>query len=84
VSSTEFSLGHNVRSKAEVDAVMKEAAQAVGATVVKKAQDTFWGGYSGTSKARMVISGRSPGIHNDGSRTEAQQALAADAATPRG
>jgi hypothetical protein len=49
VSSTEFSLGHNVRSKAEVDAVMKEA-QAAGATVVKKAQDTFWGGYSGYFK----------------------------------
>jgi catechol 2,3-dioxygenase-like lactoylglutathione lyase family enzyme len=45
-SSTEFSLGHNVRSRAEVDAVMKEA-RAAGATVVKKAQDTFWGGYSG-------------------------------------
>jgi catechol 2,3-dioxygenase-like lactoylglutathione lyase family enzyme len=49
VSSTEFSLGHNVRSKDEVDAVMKEA-QAAGATVVKKAQDTFWGGYSGYFK----------------------------------
>jgi catechol 2,3-dioxygenase-like lactoylglutathione lyase family enzyme len=49
VSSTEFSLGHNVRSKAEVDAVMKEA-QAAGATVVKEAQDTFWGGYSGYFK----------------------------------
>lgn len=49
VSSTEFSLGHNVRSKAEVDAAMKEA-QAAGATVVKKAQGTFWGGYSGYFK----------------------------------
>jgi hypothetical protein len=49
VSSTEFSLGHNVRSKAEVDAVMNEA-QAAGATVVKEAQDTFWGGYSGYFK----------------------------------
>jgi catechol 2,3-dioxygenase-like lactoylglutathione lyase family enzyme len=49
VSSTEFSLGHNVRSKAEVDAAMKEA-QAAGATIVKKAQDTFWGGYSGYFK----------------------------------
>jgi hypothetical protein len=49
VSSTEFSLGHNVRSKAEVDAATKEA-QAAGATIVKKAQDTFWGGYSGYFK----------------------------------
>jgi len=45
-SATEFTLGHNVAAKAEVDAVMREAAQA-GATVVKPAQDTFWGGYAG-------------------------------------
>ncbi len=45
-SATEFTLGHNVRSKAEVDAVMRDAARA-GATVVKPAQDTFWGGYAG-------------------------------------
>lgn len=43
---TGFTLGHNVASKAEVDAVMGEAARA-GATVVKAAQDTFWGGYAG-------------------------------------
>jgi catechol 2,3-dioxygenase-like lactoylglutathione lyase family enzyme len=45
-SSTEFTLGHNVSSKAEVDAVMKQAG-AAGATVVKPAHDTFWGGYAG-------------------------------------
>lgn len=45
-SATEFSLGHNVSSKAEVDAVMAQAA-AAGATIVKPAQDTFWGGYGG-------------------------------------
>jgi catechol 2,3-dioxygenase-like lactoylglutathione lyase family enzyme len=45
-SATELSLGHNVASKAEVDAVM-EQARAAGATIVKPAQDTFWGGYSG-------------------------------------
>lgn len=45
-SSLEFSLGHNVRTRAEVDAVMAEAAGA-GATIVKAAQDTFWGGYAG-------------------------------------
>lgn len=45
-SATEFSLGHNVASKAEVDAVMAQAV-AAGATIVKVAQDTFWGGYAG-------------------------------------
>ena len=41
-----FSLGHNVSSTEEVDAVMKQAA-AAGAVIVKPAQKTFWGGYSG-------------------------------------
>lgn len=41
-----FSLAHNVASKAEVDAVMREA-QAAGAHIGKPAQDTFWGGYAG-------------------------------------
>lgn len=45
-SATEFSLGHNVRDRDEVDSVMAEAAQA-GARVVKPAQETFWGGYAG-------------------------------------
>lgn len=45
-STTEFSLGHNVASRAEVDAVMEQAAKA-GARVVKPAQETFWGGYAG-------------------------------------
>jgi len=45
-SATEFSLGHNVASKAEVDAVMAQAKDA-GAHVVKPAGDTFWGGYAG-------------------------------------
>jgi len=44
--ATEITLGHNVASKAEVDAVMTQARQA-GATIVKAAHDTFWGGYSG-------------------------------------
>lgn len=43
---TEFTLGHNVASKAEVDAVMKQAKNA-GAVIVKPAHDTFWGGYAG-------------------------------------
>lgn len=45
-SATEFSIGHNVNSKGEVDDVMKEAAKA-GAKIVKEAQPAFWGGYSG-------------------------------------
>lgn len=45
-SALEFSIGHNVASKAEVDQVMEQARNA-GATIVKTAQDTFWGGYAG-------------------------------------
>ncbi|WP_178021802.1 VOC family protein [uncultured Paenibacillus sp.] len=45
-SSTEFTLGHNVASKSEVDQVM-EQAKAAGATIVVPPHDTFWGGYSG-------------------------------------
>ena len=45
-SPTEFTLGHNVNSKTEVDAVMQQAETA-GATIIKPAHDTFWGGYSG-------------------------------------
>lgn len=45
-SPSEFSIGHNVNSKAEVDEVMLQAEKA-GARIIKPAQDTFWGGYSG-------------------------------------
>lgn len=45
-SATEFTIGHNVSSKAEVDAVMEQARRA-GAVIVKPAHDTFWGGYAG-------------------------------------
>jgi len=45
-SATEFTIGHNVSSKEEVDAVMEQAREA-GATITKAAQDTFWGGYAG-------------------------------------
>jgi hypothetical protein len=44
-SGTEFTLGHNVSSKSEVDAVMKQARNA-GAVIAKPAADTFWGGYA--------------------------------------
>lgn len=43
---TEFTLGHNVTSKSEVDAIMEQAKSA-GAVIVKPARDTFWGGYAG-------------------------------------
>jgi hypothetical protein len=45
-SATELSLGHNVNSKTEVDAVMMQAKNA-GAAIIKSARDTFWGGYAG-------------------------------------
>ena len=45
-SATELSLGHNVSSRTEVDAVMEQARNA-GAVIVKPAQETFWGGYAG-------------------------------------
>lgn len=48
-SPTEFTLGHNVSSKTEVDAVMEQAKNA-GAVIVKPAQETFWGGYAGFFK----------------------------------
>jgi catechol 2,3-dioxygenase-like lactoylglutathione lyase family enzyme len=45
-SATDFTIGHNVASRAEVDAVMEQAKRA-GATIVKAAHETFWGGYAG-------------------------------------
>jgi len=44
-----FSLAHNVESEAEVDAVVNRAV-AAGATLAKKPQKVFWGGYSGYFK----------------------------------
>ncbi len=41
-----ITLAHNVRSQSEVDSAMSEAA-AAGATIARRAGDTFWGGYSG-------------------------------------
>jgi catechol 2,3-dioxygenase-like lactoylglutathione lyase family enzyme len=45
-SPTELTLGHNVASREDVDDVMTQARDA-GATIVKPAQPTFWGGYAG-------------------------------------
>ena len=39
-------LAHNVRSPAEVDAVLAEA-EAAGATIARPPSETFWGGYAG-------------------------------------
>lgn len=45
ISSTSFTIGHNVATREEVDVAMEEAARA-GAEIVKPAQDTFYGGYA--------------------------------------
>ncbi|MGH8247579.1 MAG: VOC family protein [Gammaproteobacteria bacterium] len=45
-SPVEFSIGHIVKSKQEVDAVMQQAEKA-GAKITDPANDRFWGGYSG-------------------------------------
>ena len=39
-------LAHNVRTREDVDELL-DVAVVAGATLVKSAQDTFWGGYSG-------------------------------------
>lgn len=44
-----FTLAHNVSSGTEVDKVVAQAV-AAGATLVKKPQKVFWGGYSGYFK----------------------------------
>jgi hypothetical protein len=45
-SPTEFSIGHNVRTKEDVDRVMAQAENA-GARMVKAPAPTFYGGYAG-------------------------------------
>lgn len=46
ISSTSFTIGHNVMRREQVDEVMEQAARA-GADIIKTAQETFWGGYAG-------------------------------------
>jgi catechol 2,3-dioxygenase-like lactoylglutathione lyase family enzyme len=41
-----ITLAHNVRSKAEVDALLQQAER-IGGKIVKPAHDAVWGGYSG-------------------------------------
>lgn len=43
---TELAIGHNVRSRAEVDEVM-EVAKKAGARITKLAEEKAWGGYGG-------------------------------------
>jgi len=45
-SATEFTIGHNVASKQEVNEVIERARKA-GAVITVTPHDTFWGGYSG-------------------------------------
>lgn len=44
-----FTLAHNVQSEKEVDEVVSQAVTA-GATLIKKPEKVFWGGYSGYFK----------------------------------
>lgn len=46
VSSGDFTLGHHVGSREEVDTVMEQSGQA-GTMILREARETFWGGYSG-------------------------------------
>ena len=41
-----IALAYNTRTREEVDRVLAEA-EAAGGTILKPAQDTFWGGYAG-------------------------------------
>lgn len=46
VSPTSMSIGHNVSRREEVDDII-ETARHAGASIVKPAQNTFYGGYAG-------------------------------------
>ncbi len=43
---TDLTIGHNVSSREEVDAVMQQAKSA-GAQIIQPARETFWDGYAG-------------------------------------
>ena len=65
-----ITLGHNVRSPEEVDAVL-EQARAAGGTVARAGAATFWGGYSGVfhdpdGNAWEVAHNPSWTVHDDG------------------
>lgn len=60
-SSAEFTIGHNVTSKEEVDQVMEQARQA-GATITSPAHDTFWEGTPVIFRTLTDTCGKSYGI----------------------
>lgn len=45
-SEVNFTIGYNVKNQDEVDAIM-DLAEKAGAKIIKKAVDTFYGGYAG-------------------------------------
>src|SRR5215217_7270993 len=59
-SPAEFSVGHIVGSKREVDEVMEQAEQ-TGARITDPPHDRFWGGTPDTSRIWTGTFGRSPG-----------------------
>jgi len=68
-----ITLAHNVRSPAEVDAVLAEA-QAAGGRISRPGAETFWGGYSGVfcdPDGHAWEVAHNPGwrIHDDGAVT---------------
>jgi catechol 2,3-dioxygenase-like lactoylglutathione lyase family enzyme len=68
-----IALAHNVRSRAEVDAVLA-AAQDAGATITRAAEETFYGGYAGyfaDPDGHLWEIGHNPGftLESDGSLT---------------
>ncbi|MFC4386438.1 VOC family protein [Gracilibacillus marinus] len=46
ITPTEFTIGHNVATKEDVNLIMEQAGKD-GAVITVPAHDTFWGGYSG-------------------------------------
>ena len=46
ISSTAASIGHNVMRREDVDQIMRKA-EIAGAKIIKRPQDTFYGGYAG-------------------------------------
>jgi hypothetical protein len=56
-STTEFSIGHLVQSKEEVDTLLNQA-KAAGATVTEEPYERPWGSIRGTLRIQTVIFGR--------------------------
>jgi len=69
-SATEFSLGHNVSSKTEVDAVM-EQARSRERSLSNQLKTPFGAATQAISKTPIIIYGRSFGIHSGHFQSEA-------------